>query len=331
MSEYCSHSLSELGARLLPPALNAIVAPFSKTYIEAALSNHYPREEAEEKLKKLILYVAQEIKQPTHFEPYHKRERSPVDYYDFGLDFFRPVVDWNQSSLRGLPHLEKILKQLSAKENVILLANHQTEPDPQLISLLLENQAPSLAEEMIIVAGQRVVTDPLAIPFSRGRNLLCIYSKKYIESPLEQKAGKLLHNQRTIRRMRQLLDEGGVCIYVAPSGGRDRMSPDGFPVVAPFDPASVEMFLLLGQKSARPTHFYPLALATYNVLPPPDTTQLPIGEKRQTKRTPIHLSFCEEIDFKALESSLPSDKADQRLKKAEIFCRRVILAYQQLI
>ena len=84
----------------------------------------------------------------------------------FGLDFFRPVVDWNQSSLRGLPHLEKILKQLSAKENVILLANHQTEPDPQLISLLLAKSSslPRRRDDHCPLA-QRVVTDTLAIPF----------------------------------------------------------------------------------------------------------------------------------------------------------------------
>ena len=82
---------------------------------------------------------------------------------------------------------------------------------------------------MIIVAGHRVVSDPLAIPFSMGRNLLCIYSKKYFESDPAAKADKLQHNQRTMKKMLQLLSEGGKCIYVAPSGGRDRPGAAGNP------------------------------------------------------------------------------------------------------
>ena len=36
---------------------------------------------------------------------------------------------------------------------------------------------------MIMVAGDRVTTDVVAVPFSKGRNLLCIFSKKHIENP----------------------------------------------------------------------------------------------------------------------------------------------------
>ena len=86
-------------------------------------------------------------------------------------------------------------EQLARGENVILLANHQTEPDPQLISLLLEKTHPGFAEEMIFVAGDRVIRDPLAVPFSRGRNLLFIHSKRHIDHPPEQKEQKLLHKK----------------------------------------------------------------------------------------------------------------------------------------
>ena len=71
---------------------------------------------------------------------------------------------------------------------------------------------------MIFVAGHRVTTDPVAIPFSRGVNLLCIYSKKYIDVPPEKKAEKLAHNSKTIAKLEDLLNEGGKCIYVAPAG-----------------------------------------------------------------------------------------------------------------
>jgi glycerol-3-phosphate O-acyltransferase len=94
---------------------------------------------------------------------------------------------------------------------------------------------------MVFVAGHRVTTDPLAVPFSRGRNLLSIYSKKYVDADPEKKQERLLHNQRTIKRMGQLLSEGGYCIYVAPSGGRDRKDQKtGKVEAAAFDPQSIE-------------------------------------------------------------------------------------------
>ena len=60
-----------------------------------------------------------------------------------------------------------------------------------------------LAEKVVFVAGHRVTTDPLAIPFSMGCNLLCIYSKKYIESPPELKAAKQQQNMVCTRLPKQ--------------------------------------------------------------------------------------------------------------------------------
>jgi glycerol-3-phosphate O-acyltransferase len=51
-----------------------------------------------------------------------------------------------------------------------------------------------LASKIVFVAGHRVTTDPVAIPFSIGCNLLCIFSKKYIEVPPELKASKQQRN-----------------------------------------------------------------------------------------------------------------------------------------
>ena len=60
-----------------------------------------------------------------------------------------------------------------------MIGNHQTEADPQVLSLLLETEGyEDTAEKTIFVAGHKVTTDPLAIPFSMGRNLLTIFSKK---------------------------------------------------------------------------------------------------------------------------------------------------------
>ena len=68
-----------------------------------------------------------------------------------------------------------------------------------MISILLEaNGLASLAEKMIFVAGHKVTTDPVAIPFSMGRNLLCIHSKKHIKNPPEQAAFKQQQNLATM-------------------------------------------------------------------------------------------------------------------------------------
>jgi len=100
----------------------------------------------------------------------------------------KPLVDLSHCQVNGLEYLQPILESLERGENVIFLANHQTEADPHAISILLEKYCPKFAEEMIFVAGERVITDPLAIPFSMGRNLLCIYSKRYIDHPPEDKS-----------------------------------------------------------------------------------------------------------------------------------------------
>lgn len=121
--------------------------------------------------------------------------------------------------------LQRIEEQLQAGDNVIFLANHQTEADPQLIGLMLRDKYPLLADRLIFVAGARVTTDPMAAPFSLGQNLLCIYSKRYMDgvSP-EERELKQAHNKKTMDKMADLLADGGRAIYVAPSGGRDRIN-----------------------------------------------------------------------------------------------------------
>jgi glycerol-3-phosphate O-acyltransferase len=237
-------------------------------------------------------------------------------------------VEENKSTILGLEFVDKIVKQLKAKENVVLLSNHQTETDPQAIAILLQKTHPELAEEIIYVAGERVVTDPPAIPFSMGTNLLCIYSKRYIDYPLEQKAQKLLHNKNTMELMSRLLQEGGKIIYVAPSGGRDRRDAQGNVFPAPFDPNSIEMFYLMAKKAKTPTHFYPLALDTYELLPPPETIQVELGEQRIAKRTPIHLAFGPEFD---MEHILDGETKEARRKaRADAIWQTVYDLYRRI-
>ena len=109
-----------------------------------------------------------------------------------------------------------------------------------------------------------------------------------------------------MKTMQQLMTDGGKCIWVAPSGGRDRPSDDGKYEVAPFDSKSIEMFRLMSAKADgtatsgqprgnleppraisshlrqadRPTHFYPLSMFTYPICPPPTTVGGEIGARR---------------------------------------------------
>lgn len=261
--------------------------------------------------------IRDQFKNPYTFQPYHEHILSPFDYYHFGLDFVRPLVDMSHSSVSGLEHMTEITSLLAQNENVIFLANHQIEADPQAISLLLENTYPDFARDLIFVAGERVVTDPLAIPFSMGRNLLCIYSKRYIDNPPEDKLKKQLHNKRTMELMSELLGTGGKAIYVAPSGGRDRRNAQGIVEVAPFDPQSIEMFYLMAQRAKRYTHFYPLTLATYDLLPPPQTIQIELGEERTTRRGGIHLAIGPRIDMENFPGSDLTDKYERRKARAD--------------
>ena len=314
----------------LPLKLKQALQKFYESYSEALLQNGHALAEYEEILIQFLDRVVEHIANPYPFEAYHQRIRTPFDYYALGLNLMRPLVDFEKSIVLGKEHLNNVQKQLAASENVVLFANHQTEPDPQAISLLLEHTHPKMAEEMIFVAGHRVITDPLAVPFSIGRNLLCIYSKKYIQYPPEKKEEKQQHNQHTMKRMAQLLSEGGKCIYVAPSGGRDRPNALGQIEVAHFDPQSIEMFWLMSEKAEHPTHFYPLALSTYHLLPPPISADKEIGEKRQAQCTPIHLALGAEIDMRHFPGSDHKDRRQKRTIRADYIWAQVCKDYDSL-
>lgn len=311
----------------IPAKYHRLLVEFFDAYKRAVLSIH----DCLPTLFLYLLFIEQEIKTPFTFEPYHKKVRHPLDYYRFGIDFIKPLVDLSFSTIQGIEHLDTIRHLLEKKENVILLANHQTESDPQAISILLEKTHPEIAASIIYVAGERVVTDPLAIPFSMGCDLLCIYSKRYIDHPPEKKTDKQLHNKKTMQLMSRLLEEGGKIIYVAPSGGRDRKNKNGIIEVAPFDPDSIEMFHLMARRSQTPTHFIPFALATYDLLPPPETIQKELGEARNAKRTPIHLSFAPPFDMDHFPGSDKTDKLERRKARADAIWNIVYNAYHNLI
>jgi len=277
----------------------------------------------------LLGKMEENVISPFSFPPYHEQVLAPFDYYNFGLDFFRPLVDLNRSSIQGLSELNEIEEKLKRKENVVFLANHQTEADPLAISLLLEKTHAELGQKMIFVAGERVVLDPLAIPISMGRNLLCIYSKRHIDHPPELKEQKVLHNKKTMEFMSRLLSEGGHCIYVAPSGGRDRRDSSGHVRIAKFDGPNIELFYLMAQRASQPTSFYPMALGTYDIFPPPETVQKELGEERIANRAGIHLWIGSKISMDNFPGSEESDKKQKRELRAEYIWNLVKTACDQ--
>lgn len=314
----------------IPESLAAVIQNFYESYDVAIIENGYSLQHVQSILNRFLDLVIEQLQTPHSFELFHKRILAPFDLYRFGLEFIRPLILFNKSTLTGIENLDAIETAISKGENVILLGNHQTEPDPLAISLLLEKTHPRLAEEMIFVAGHRVISDPLAVPLSKGRNLLCIYSKRHTETPPEQKQEKIAHNQRTMKKMAQLLDEGGKCIYVAPSGGRDRQNANGVVEVAPFDPQSLEMFWLMSRQATKPTHFHTLALATYELLPPPSSIAKELGEKRVAHCTPIHLAFGPEIDMEKYPGSDHPDKKQRRQNRADYIGKIVADDYKKI-
>lgn len=312
---------------VIPQKQLKLLEQFYASYLEAAQESDH----LEKEMLHFLELLKQEFQHPYSFEPYHKRVTAPTNYTTFAMNLFRPLIDFSSSKVEGLENLAEIVKATEEGESVILLANHQVEPDPQVIQLLLEKSYPEFGKEIIFVAGQRVTTDPLAIPFSMGCNLLCIYSKKYIEQPPEQKEEKLLHNQKTMKQMGQLLSEGGKCIYVAPSGGRDRKGASGKIEVAPFDPSSIEMFRLMAMQADKKTRFFPLALSTYHILPPPESIQTELGEKREAKKSPAHLWFGPEIDMDNFPGSDNPDKKLRRQHRADYIWKIVNDAYEKFL
>ncbi len=127
--------------------------------------------------------------------------------------------------------------------------------------------------------------------------------------------------------MSELLSEGGKAIYVAPSGGRDRPNAEGTVEVAPFDPQSIEMFYLMTQRAGHPTHFHPMTLKTYELLPPPQTVQVELGEVRTAKRAGIHMAIGPSIDMERFPGSDLPDKHARRAARAAHIHHQVTTAY----
>jgi glycerol-3-phosphate O-acyltransferase len=226
-----------------------------------------------------------------------------TDFYQIGNDFFRTAMDLPNSVVTGMDNLKQALKQIEAGDNVVLLANHQSEADPQVVSVMLEKcqdqieTAVDMAAQVCYVAGHKVTTDALAIPFSMGRNLLCIHSKKHIDADKESKPIKQRQNLRAMQGLLGKLKLGKQLLWVAPSGGRDRRDlTTGKVPLAPFDSKTIDMFRLMGNKSKVKTHYYTFAMVSYDLCPPPDTIEAGVGEVRNVRFCPVGIAFGKEVE-----------------------------------
>jgi glycerol-3-phosphate O-acyltransferase len=227
-----------------------------------------------------------------------KEDGNELDFYAWGVDFFRPFMDPEKSVVLGQDNLEKAIAQAKAGENVVFFANHQSEADPQVMSIMLEKAGfPEMADRVTFVAGHKVTTDALAIPFSMGRNLICIHSKKHIDADPDTRGVKNRQNLSAMGGMLKKLKAGGCMLWVAPSGGRDRRDLEsGKTPIAPFDSKTIDIFRLMGNKSKQPTHYYPLAMVSYELCPPPDFVEAGVGEVRNFRFVPVGIKLGEELE-----------------------------------
>ena len=309
------------------PSFQDQIASFRKNYGAACRQSGLSQEEAEKHADYITKGIVEKSSHPFSFPLFHRAIRSPFDHYHFGLDFIRPLIDFSKSHFEGQEIAKEMAACVQKKENVILFSNHQSEGDPAVISLFLEKIDPKFAEEMIYVAGHRVIQDPIAIPFSMGRNLLCIYSKKYCNHPPEKRGEKLRHNVKVLNKLLELLKEGGHSFYIAPSGGRDRKDASGKVQVAPFDSSSIEMIYLLAKKSGKPCHFHTLALSSYHIMPPPEKLNIEIGEERLFAFAPCHIEFGKEIN---MEQFTGKTNQEIRKKRCAAIQRQVVDSYNTL-
>eukprot|EP00968_Pinguiococcus_pyrenoidosus_P016864 scaffold1638_cov258-Pinguiococcus_pyrenoidosus.AAC.88 len=280
-----------------------ILDGFLKEYVESNKEAGTDPKVFSQVLGTMVGMVTQQLQDPYKFSTFHQSVRDgPYDLYQWGNDFFRPLVIMEQSRLEGKELLDDIAEKLAAGDNVMFLSNHQTEADPQVISLLFEDNPAhaALAEKVICIAGHRVTTDPMAIPFSMGRNLLCIHSKKHIDNPPEEKEAKQKQNMETMNKLGELLAAGGQLLWVAPSGGRDRPNEDGEFVISPFDAKSTSLFQLLGLKSGKKLHFHPMAMFTHQLVPPPKEVRKELGEARSAKRGAARIAIGDSVNVSAI-------------------------------
>jgi glycerol-3-phosphate O-acyltransferase len=269
------------------------------------------------------------------FPSAHRRLLEPYDYYQFGQRYVGSLIEFESSVLGRPDRWARVADQLARGENVVLLANHQTEADPGVFAHMLAASHPRLAEEVNYVAGDRVVTDPLCKPFSMGRNLFCVHSKRHMGDDPAVKAAKMETNRKTLVAMQRALNAGGCLLWIAPAGGRDRPDAEtGAWLPDKWDPAAVELMRNLAARAKPRGHIYPMAMFSWPVMPPPKAVEKALGERRVTAYSGVGISLCEELTADELapapKDASPEEKEAAQRALAETAQRRVTDEYRLL-
>ncbi|KAL3681948.1 hypothetical protein R1sor_024904 [Riccia sorocarpa] len=300
---------NETQVKGLPPRASAGMLELYYNYRDAIIKSGVENavEIAVEVMATVLDRIILQFEEPFTFPSYHKRMVEPYDYYKFGQNYIRPLIDFRNSYLGNVAIFDQIESQLKQGHNVFLFANHQTEADPAVMALLLESSHTYLAENLTYIAGDRVVLDPFCKPFSMGRNLLCVYSKKHIDDVPELTEMKRRANTRTLREMTALLKKGGQLIWIAPSGGRDRPDPETEEwKPAKFDASAVENMRRLLSHMPVPGHMYPLALLCHDIMPPPRQVEKELGERRVIGYHGVGMAVAPELSFEKLTAGTTS-------------------------
>jgi glycerol-3-phosphate O-acyltransferase len=269
------------------------------------------------------------------FPSAHRRLLDPYDYYEFGQRYVGSLIDFESSVLGRPDRWQRVADQLKNGDNVVLLANHQTEADPGVFAHMLAASHPEMAEEVNYVAGDRVVTDPLCKPFSMGRNLFCVHSKRHMGDDPVIKASKMDTNRKTLVAMQRALNAGGCLLWIAPAGGRDRPHPEtGAWLPDKWDPAAVELMRNLVARAKAPGHIYPMAMFSWPVMPPPKAVEKNLGERRVTAYSGVGISLCDELteaELAAPAKDAPAEAKEAAQRRvAELAQRRVTDEYRLL-
>ena len=328
---------AEVEAGRIPKQLVPLWTDFFGNYKKAILSaEHLPDHDmtmVAEVQAAIADTVINQLADPYRFPSFHKGITEPYDYFEFGQKYVGSLTDFSRSYLGHRERFDAMQRQLDAGDNVIILANHQSEADPGVWAHMLMHTHPKLAKEVIYVAGDRVVSDPLCVPFSMGRNLFCVHSKRYIDVDPDTKAEKSAMNRETLKNMGAAFAKGGTLVWIAPAGGRDRPNADGVYSPAAFDPGSVELMRALAGKAAKragtTTHFYPFAMFSAPLMPPPDKVIKDIGERRMVNFTGVGISVGEEIDPVATTEGI-EEKDKAALAFSNAVYERVCALYTEL-
>lgn len=317
--EFFATLQAEVAAGRCPKQLIPAWQDFYNNYRTAVLSSSEPDhtpELAAHIQASIADTVLNQFRDPYTFPSFHERILLPYNYFQFGQNYVGSLIDFSKSVLGHPKRWAQVQQQLNDKHNVILLANHQTEADPGVFAHMLFESYPDLAQNVIYVAGDRVVTDAFCKPFSMGRNLFCVHSKKHMDDIPELKAAKMDTNRKTLVAMSRKLNEGGCLIWIAPSGGRDRPKENGQWLPDKFDPSAVELMRNLAARAKQPGHLYTMAMYSWPIMPPPKTVDKSIGERRLTNYSGVGISLTAELDVEGIIGGI-EDKEEQQVALAK--------------